>query len=330
MLKKEKFDEHYIKICSDYYGSLATRALPVIFDNQHFALLQGITLFTLANYTRSNGDQNTHYEVFRIEKKSGGYREIAVPSLRLGIMQRWILKNILEKVPISEHAHGFLRGRSIVSNAIPHSKCESLVNVDIKDFFPSISYEVVHSVFKELGYTKELCQTFSELCTYRDYLPQGAPTSPMISNIVCRRLDKRLGSLAKFHNANYTRYADDITFSGDKNILFLLAGIREIIEDEGFILNHSKTRFKLGGQRKIVTGLVVNGKQPRVPKSKKRFLRQQIYYCRKYGVDNHLRWIGKDKLTGFRNYLYGLAYYIKMVEPDEGLKFLRELDEIVW
>lgn len=169
----------------------------------------------------------------------------------------------------------------------------------------------------------------TNLCTNaRSVLPQGSPASPTISNLVSLKLDKRLGRLADKIGASYTRYADDITFSGKKTIQKYIELIRKIIYEEGYEINEGKFRLQYAHQRQEVTGLIVN-KEVAIPQKRINELENAIYYCKKYGVVDHMSHIGCEK--GFyKEHLYGLAYFIKMVNPEKGLKYLLQLNEIEW
>lgn len=324
-LKELGYDDEYILLCETYALRLIQNNLPVIFDKNHLALLLGtkkkflgVALF----FT------NKLYKLIKIPKKSEGYREISIPTRNLKYIQKWILENILNNIKVSEYSKGFVKKRSIVDNANQHVNKECIITLDIKDFFSSITYEQVFKIFKYYGYTNELSYTFAKICTYNGVLPQGAPSSPYISNIICLKLDKRLGQLSKKINANYTRYADDITISGCSEIKRSLPLIIKIIQEEGFEINQDKLRIQYSTERQMVTGLIVNNKVS-IPQKKKKYLRQQIHYCKCFGVSDHLAHINKNK-SNFKEHLYGLAYFIKMVEKDRGEKFLHELDSILW
>lgn len=319
--------ERYISACISYASTLLNEGLPVIFDFKHLALLLGIDPFEFGELFYSIDDFG--YHEMEIPKKSGGMRKISVPSVDLKYIQRWILDNILSKIHVSEHANGFVVNRSIVTNATAHIGADCVINLDIKDFFPSISYEQVFYIFKYYGYTKGLSYVMAKLCTHNGFLPQGSPASPCITNILCLKMDKRLGGLAKKYDAVYTRYADDITFSGGKGILSLLPIAEKIIQDEGFSLNAQKTRSALKHQRQEVTGLIINDGTLKIPKEYKRKVRQEIYYCKKYSVYDHQEKTGEN-YAFYREHLYGKAYFIHMVEPELGEKLLDELDDIKW
>lgn len=326
-LKEAGRSEKYIITCCNYAAKLLDSNLPVIFDNKHLALLLGITPIDLGKLIYSIDDYCYH-EV-KIPKKSGGVRTLDIPSVDLKYIQRWILDNILINMRVSVHADGFVKNKSILTNAKKHINSDCIVNIDLKDFFPTIKFDQVFSIFKYYGYTKELSYTLSKLCTHCGILPQGSPASPFITNIICLKLDKRLSALAEKYGAIYSRYADDITFSGNKSIFRILPVATNIIRYEGFSLNLDKTHISFKHQRQEVTGLIVNGNKVHVSQKYKRKLKQEIYYCQKYGVSSHLQHIN-DYHTFYKEHLYGQAYFIKMVEPSLGQKFLADLDSIAW
>lgn len=318
--------KYYTKMCIKYAERLLDNDIPVIFDSKHLSMLLGTDFSYLMSFVFA---QDLHYKEVKIPKKNGDTRCLNIPSVPLKYIQRWILDNILSKIKVSEFAYGFIKERSIVDNAKLHTNKECVINMDISNFFPSICYEQVFRIFFYYGYTKEVSFILARLCTYNGCLPQGSPASPYISNIVCLKLDKRLVSLAMKYNADYSRYADDITFSGNSGVRKCIVIISKIIEDEGFSVNMKKTRIAYRHQKQEVTGLIVNGGNVRVDKKYKRKLQQDIYYCQKYGVSDHLSHIGCDKAF-YKDYMYGKAYFVKMVEPELGDKIIEQLDNIGW
>lgn len=325
LIHSRKSDE-FIEACVNYANRLVENGLPVIFDLDHFCLLLGIEkrYFTATLFCKE-----FHYREYYIPKRSGGERKLLIPSLTLKYIQRWILDRILSQMHGSEHAIGFKKNKSIVNNAKKHINQECVMNIDIANFFPSIEFNTVFRIFYYYGYTKEMSFILAQLCTYENELPQGSPASPCISNIACLRLDKRLSRLAQSFNANYSRYADDITFSGSSGISNCLRIVEQILNDEGFTINHKKTRFAYPHQRQEVTGLIVNSGQVRVCKRFKRALTQEIYYCKKFGVDSHLKHIESIKKF-YKEHLYGKAYFVYMVEPDIGKELIKKLNEVHW
>lgn len=325
-IKQAGHGKHYIKKCLEYANRLLDNHLPVIFDISHLALLIGIPKSSLA--TMIFADDNFYTEI-GIPKKSGGIRILHRPSLDLKYIQRWILDNILNNMHISQYAMGFCDHRSILSNARLHVGQECVLNMDLKDFFPSIGFKKVFRIFVYHGYTKEMSYILAKLCTYKESLPQGSPASPYLSNLVCLKLDARLSSLAQKYNANYSRYADDITFSGNRGIKKIVQISKIILEEEGFQFNAKKTRIAYNYQRQEVTGLIVNGENVRVSKHYKRSLYQELYYCMRFGVQNHMKKVMCEK-SFYKEHLYGKAYFVNMVEKTEGKKLFALLSNIQW
>lgn len=324
-MEEDSYESEYIDLCVRYAQVLNDNNYPVIFNTNHLAALMGADVTDIyAYYLKSD----MSYSNIIIPKRTGGVRKISAPSENLKYIQRWLLDNILKNNNCLPCVTGFIDNKSIVDNAKLHVGKECVINVDIKDFFPSIKYIQVYRLFKNMGYTRHLSMLFAGLTTYNKSLPQGSPASPHISNLVCQNLDRRLMEFATKIEADYTRYADDMTFSGKKGMAKFLPVIKNIIKEEHFSVNEKKVRVHYKHHRQMVTGLVVNEKLS-VPSKTKKYLRQQIYYSKKFGVDNNLQNQGLDK-SNFKDHLYGLAYFVKMVEKDCGQNFIRELDEIKW
>lgn len=324
-LQNTRINDEKKNLLLEYAERLIQNNMPVIWDMRHFSILLGVEYSTILNYINN---QEYHYHKIYIPKKAGGVRELDIPSVSLKEVQGAILNDILENIQVSNKAYAFVKGRSIVDNAKNHINKQYLVNLDLKDFFGTIKYEQVFRIFYYYGYTKQVSYMLSMLVTKDGILPQGAPTSPYISNIVCLRLDKRLSKLAEKIGCSYSRYADDITFSGDIHPHEYLYLVRKIIEDEKFTINNKKTRIQSNNYRQEVTGIIVNNKL-KVNVKYKRYIRQQIYYIKKFGIDEHLKAIKCD-YSGYKEHIYGVAYFIKMVEPDEGMKWIKELNQINW
>lgn len=222
-------------------------------------------------------ERRPHYVAFAIPKRSGGERTILAPKEELKALQRRLLPLLVDRLPVSEHAHGFRRARSIRTGAEPHVGARVLVQADVADFFPTVTYPRVRGLLIALGYGYPVAATLAALMTESVRQPvehegivyhvpvgprhcvQGAPTSPGLCNAVALRLDRRLHGLALALGFTYTRYADDFTFSGagDENLGGLLKGTSRIVESEGFRLNAKKTRVTRRGRRQVVTGVSV-------------------------------------------------------------------------
>ena len=299
--------------------------------------------FLLATH---DDDLEGPYVQFTIPKRDGSPRLICAPKPQLRWVQRRILTEILEKVPAHPAAHGFVSGRSTVTNAEPHVGADLVLKFDLKDFFPTIHYYRVVGLFGSLGYGVANCRfsrddednaiapTLARLCCYSPdhrqwgnaLVPQGAPTSPAISNLVCRRLDARLTGLAVRNHGVYTRYADDLTFSFREKIPNLGRfrwWVDQICHQEGFIVHQDKFRVIRSSQRQLVTGIVVN-EELRLPREARRRFRALLHNCRKQGVESQA-----GEHPRFEAYLRGFASYVNMVHPEEGAMLLKQVEELL-
>jgi len=287
----------------------------------------------------------SHYVRFRIPKKSGGTRELAAPHRDMAACQRWILSEILAKVPLNEAAHGFVSGRSTVSNAQPHLGRAVVVNADLKDFFPSITFPRVKGVFQQLGYSPAVATVLGLLCTECPRatvlhegrklhvatgpraLPQGACTSPALSNLVARGLDARIAGIARRIGWTYTRYADDLSFSTDtpgaSRTGWLLARLRHVVGEENFTVNEDKTRIQRPNTRQSVTGIVVN-QRANVPRDTVRRLRAILHKARTEGLAAQNR----EGHPHFVGWVEGMIAYIAMVNPERGRALRAQLEQV--
>ena len=202
--------------------------------------------------------------------------------------------------------------------------------MDLKNFFPSITFGRILNVFKKVGYRESVAVMLANLCCLNNELPQGAPTSPALSNIIASGLDYKIADFLKGKDVRYTRYADDLTFSGDFNEGDMIKNIERIVCRQGFNVNHSKTRVRKRNQRQEVTGVVVNEKL-QVSRELRRRIRSDAYYIEKYGLSSHMDRTNQNK----RNYLYyliGISSYALFINPyDDKMKkylnvFKKELD----
>ena len=308
-----------IAACCRYADRLFDAGLPVLFDAAHVR--------AVLNLNKLNLRQS--YHVFPLAQ-AAKVRTVTAPSLPLKRRQRWILTQILSCLSVSPCAHGFEPDRSIQTNARLHADHAYVLCLDIHDFFPSISQESVENVFLEAGYSRSASAALAEVCCFKGALPQGAPTSPRLSNVIFKPLDSQLEAAAGQRGALYSRYADDLTFSSRHDLGNLLHEVKRLLWARGFRLNEKKIHCYGPGVPKKITGLVVQDGSVRVPKRFKRKLRQEIYYCRTYGVLAHLEHTDAEKFIHYREYLYGKAYYVHMIEPEAGEQYLRELDQIQW
>lgn len=326
-LNKKIIDEDTKVLIEEYDQRLQENNVPVIYNLRHLRKLLQIKKKDQEKFFGKKRQQS--YKTFVIPKKTGGVRNIEAPDEELKKIQRWIKDNILDKFEVSPHAKGFVKNKSIYDNAVLHTNKKLVINLDLKDFFPSITYSDIFKTFKYIGYTTEVSHLLTQLCTNgNNVLPQGSPASPNLSNLVCLKLDKRLSKLAQTNNFTYTRYADDITISGDRKIKFNLNIILKIIEEEKFNINTKKTRLQYSNQRQEVTGLIVN-KKVSITKALRKELESAIYYCKRYGVVSHMQRIDCNK-SFYKEHLYGIAYFVKMINETKGNNYLKQLDEIEW
>ncbi len=304
--KSEKYTSDYLVYCRKLYE----KELPIIASPEHFSLLVGIDHEYVCKMAYA---QNLFYRSFKINKSNGKKREIKEPLPDLKYVQKWILNNILNKVEVSVYAKAFVKNRTLKHNAKFHRKQNVVVTLDIKDFFPSITVYDVADIFKGLGYFENVAFFLANLCCYKSQLPQGAPTSPYLSNLRFREIDDLISSYTKELNIRYTRYADDMTFSGDFNPHHLINKISGIVHNNRFNINSKKTRVAYKNTRQEVTGIVVNS-HLQVPKSKRRDIRQQVYYIKKFGLDSHLTHIQETR-SNYLNHLLGQINFCLFVNP---------------
>lgn len=324
--------------------ALAGFGLPKLETPMQIAQALGITVSELRFLAFSRTTSTvSHYVRFDIPKKTGGMRRISAPMPRLKAAQHWVLANILDKVPLHDAAHGFRKQRSIVTNARPHVGAEVVLNVDLKDFFPTLAFNRIRGMFRGLGYGEAAATIFALLTSEPEVeellldgqtffvasgvrrLPQGAPTSPAITNIVCRRMDARLRGAATKLGFTYTRYADDLTFSGPStsDAGAMLHQLRFITGAEGFVEHPTKTRVLRKGRRQEVTGVVVN-QQLGVDRVTLRKFRALLFQVGKDGP--------ADKAWGASPDLFasaiGYANFVRMVDPAKGAVLLARAKEL--
>jgi retron-type reverse transcriptase len=322
---------------------LRAAGLPILATPQDLAAALGLSipqLRWLAFHTPAAS--RPHYIRFTVPKKSGGTRELAAPHARLESAQNWILANILEKLPAHPAAHGFVPGRSTLTNALPHAASFLLLNCDLTDFFPTITFHRVSGLFAQIGFSPAAATILALLCTecprrVIDYagqtlhvatgprcLPQGASTSPALSNLIARPLDSRLAGISRKLGFTYTRYADDLSFSAppsaappkdpahpNQKIGYLLARIRHIAADEGFLVNEKKTRIQRQNASQRVTGIVVNNPLLSVPRNTRRRLRAILHHAKTSGLDAQ----NTRRHPHFDAHVRGMVSYIHMVNP---------------
>jgi RNA-directed DNA polymerase len=314
-----------------------------------FADLKGLN-----NKQRASKLQHYHYRVFA--KRSGGVRLIEIPKSNLKALQRRILSGILDRVPAHAAAHGFVKGRSIATFARPHVGKRVVLRLDLQDFFPTFPAARAQAIFRTLGYPEPVADRLGAICANAvprtvfgsrppeidaeawqeagrmyacSHLPQGAPTSPALANLAAYRLDSRLSGLAKTAGAAYSRYADDLAFSGDQEFS---ARVRRfsihaaaIALEEGFSVNHHKTRIMRRSRRQQVAGVVVNQKL-NLPRREVELLEAMLTNCVHSGPGSQNR----ERLRDFRAHLQGRVSFVEMINRGKGRKLRTIFESIDW
>lgn len=259
-----------------------------VFQLKNFGLPVIRTVDDFAEHTRLSPQlirylsfrANFLYKSYDIPKKDGTARTIAQPSRELKALQGWILRNILDKLSASENCKGFEIGCSILDNAAPHVGANFILNVDLENFFPSIPAEKVYGIFSSIGYDKSIASILTNLTVFQGRLPQGAPTSPKLANLICIKLDARIQGYAGPRGLVYTRYADDISMSGQtiKKIMNARLMLATIVRSEGLVINHRKTEVQGTRRRKKITGLVLTQSNVGIGREVARDIRAKVFH----------------------------------------------------
>lgn len=260
------------------------------------------------------------YHTHKLPKKSGGNRLITAPEARLKRLQKKLLIDIFEPLPVHDCVHGFKQGRSILTNAAAHVGRRCVVNIDIQSFFPSTNYKEILKVCRKShsGISASASYVLADICSYAGGLPMGAPTSPAIANLILKKADHLIASRCARYGVNYTRYADDLTFSGNGHPVKMIPYVEKVLCEFGYKLDPKKTNIFRRGRRQMVTGLVVNDK-PNIPRSIRKRLRAAVH---KTSLGEVIHWHGKpmseESLIGHLNWL-------QSVQPDEAMRYKETL-----
>lgn len=313
--KKEKREAWFSRVLN--FTEPSTAYVPK-FDEEAVAWCAGLLGVEAGRLNEILGEISAHYHQFWIRKRKGGYRIISAPDRELQSIQNTIYSRILSPVTmIHPAAVGFRCGHSVADNAAPHLGNRYVLKMDIHDFFPSIRISRVKKTFCRIGYPDNVSRVLTALCCLNRHLPQGAPTSPSLSNIVGYDMDVKLSALAAELGLTYTRYADDLTFSG--NVFpkeLILPRIKQIIKEESFEPNHKKTRFMNEYGKKIITGVSVSsGVKLTIPKARKREIRKNVYFILTKGLAEHQRRIGSTDPVYLKRLIGQLCYW-RSIEPD--------------
>jgi RNA-directed DNA polymerase len=297
-----------------------------------------------------------HYHYRVLAKDGGSVRLIEAPKERLKEIQRRILRGILDWIPVHPAVHWFCEGRSIRTFVAPHVGKQVVLRMDLQDFFPSFAGARIQAFFRTAGYPEMVADRLGGLVKTatpgsvwkgfgsgieasvlhevralyaRPHLPQGAPTSPALANVCAYRMDCRLSGLARRVGASYTRYADDLAFSGDavfaRQARGIAAEIAAIAMDEGFTVNHRKTRVMGRGVRQSLAGLVAN-ERVNVARDEYDLLKAILHNCVRFGAESQNR----EGHASFRMHLLGRVGFVESIHPEKGARLRRLFEQIVW
>lgn len=348
----------------------ADPSLPSILSLNHLAVRCGVPYSDLREFVSrrpiDKDEPSMPYDNFSIRKRSGGRRFIHVPNRQLMRVQRWINHHVLQEVKPHRASHAFSRKSSIKKCAQVHCGSAWLVKLDISDFFESVSEIQVFRAFKGMGYSPLVAFELARICTirtpthsprqhfkqwlvrkanqtiyayndrYLGYLPQGAPTSPLLANLVMRQCDKDLSEIATKYGMKYTRYSDDLAFSSPDPALGrdacrkLIFEVYAVLSQAGYRLNARKSTIVPPSARKLVLGLTIDGAEPGLTKEFKDRLRQHIYYLEKLGPVDHAFNRKFDSVWGMKAHIRGLIDFAKMIEPDYAAVCKKRFDLVDW
>jgi retron-type reverse transcriptase len=296
---------------------LHEKGLPPLTSSHVFGFILGVSP-KIITFMAKKPDK--FYRSFPIKKRSGGIRRILAPRTYLKVIQRYILGNILEKQSFPKCVTAFTKKRGIVQNASYHVGARFLLNVDLKDFFGSVKQHEVIQLLRNLGFSSNnMAELLAGLCTFGGSLPQGAPTSPALANLVFAQVDQRILGLCRSHKLKYSRYADDLTFSGRSQISSeFLVQLTNLLSRFGYEVNRKKVRFARPGQAKFVTGMIINEKvQPQ--RASRRRLRAMFHQSSRNAKSLRLEQVAQ---------LQGWASFVNSYDQRKGKEYFKVLSAI--
>lgn len=337
--------------------------LPPILSLKHLSKVTKVSHEKLKGFVyRINPDG--YYKRFSIKKRTQGYRKISIPEPELKIVQEWISQNILQLPSVHPASKAFRKQDSILKCAQVHCGSKWMIKIDVADFFGSITEIQACRVFKSIGYNPLISFQMGRICTdllprsakYKmpawqkwgekysiaenvqenfGRVPQGAPSSPPLSNLVMRELDKAIAELASTHGLNYTRYSDDMTFStkmeySRSRAMEFVEAVAQILKLDGLFLNRKKTAIIPPGARKIVLGLLTDREFPNLTKEFKDKLRQHLYYIETLGIEKHMLRREFDSIGGLYRHLRGLINYANLVDPAFAYRMKQKFKSLPW
>lgn len=310
ILENDKLSQREKDLALKSLKKLEARGLPILLNLKHLSEATSVSEGVLLSIINS---QHNFYRDFKIKKRRGGFRKISAPFPSVLFIQKWINERILSRFELSDAAEGFVKNKSIITNARRHLDSSIVLKVDIKDFFPTIDLKRIIGLFSEFGYLHKISFYLAKICTFNNILPQGGASSPSISNLICRSLDKRLIILSQKAKINYSRYADDLAFSGYNINYNLINTIESILYEEGFLINKDKTVLMTGKGKKIITGISISRQLIKLPRPKKRKIRLEAYYTLK-NTDVTISNMLKDPF--YLERILGKINFWLQVEPD--------------
>lgn len=303
---------------------LSMLGLPVLHSIEDLSKSMHVSKYMIYQLS-SNSDK--YYRTYTIPKKSGKPRLISQPSKSLKGFQSWVLVNILNKLSVSESCKGFEKDTSIGDNVKPHCNANTVLTLDLKDFFPSVGRRMVYNIFASLGYNKLVATILTNACTFRGGLPQGGPCSPKLANLATWRLDLRIQGYVGKRGISYTRYADDLTFSGltPSKVAKIVPTIERIIVSESFQPNYEKTRIAGPGRAKRVTGLVISNSSYGIGHRKFKQVRSKIHHLTLPAEQSNLKllkevrgWLSYLNSVDRKHHAKALKYAQTMAEQNPG------------
>lgn len=314
------YSEEIILKCLRYSEHLNSQNLPIIYNSFHFAGLVG---YNHTYLKRAIISTEFFYRTFKVKKKNGHFREISEPLPSLKEIQYFILKQILYSQKVSKYCKSYIPKKKFKEYLKFHTNAREVLTLDIADFFPSIKYKYVEHYFTKLGYGKDVVMYLSSICTYSKikegsdrFLPQGAPTSPYLSNLILKSFDEDVAKFCQNKSIKYTRYADDMSFSGDNvEKETLIAFVKSKLSSFNLRLNEDKINFMKHNVPQIISGVIVN-KKLQLPKKERNDIRNTMFYILKFGLESHLE-KSNEKREFYLSHLLGRIQYAITLNPND-------------
>jgi len=309
---KSGYSEDEILACLEYAKPLLENNLPVIFNTANLAALVG---YRTTYLKRAVSYTPYYYRSFFIKKSNGHLRKLVEPLPSLKEIQTWILENILYKVKVSRYAKAYVKERNLIDNVKFHKGQPAVLKLDITNFFGSINLRQIEKIFRELGYSHVISNLLAKLCCYDDTLPQGAPTSPYLSNLYLRSFDEKIYEYCDNNEIKYTRYADDLTFSGKQINLNIIEVVNQELCKINLVLNKDKEKLMLRNEQQLVTGIVVNDKL-QIPKKDRNFIRNEVHFILRFGLNDHLKKTANSR-SNYIVHLLGKINFALHINPSD-------------